>query len=222
LSSTSEKNKTCAVIPFYNEAESIAHVINRTLNYVDTVIAVNDGSTDNSFEKIPESPGIIILTNPVNSGKGYALSLGLRKSIEIKSDFTITLDADLQHPPEFIPQFLEMLNNCDIVIGNRLGNVENMPLQRIMSNKITSFLMSIKTRRQIKDSQCGYRGFRTSVLNDIMPLRKGYEAESEMIIKASRNNLKIDFVRIPAVYGAEKSKIKPVQTIYGFLRVLFI
>jgi glycosyltransferase involved in cell wall biosynthesis len=222
LSNILKKNKTCAIIPFFNEESSIAKVIEQSLNYVDIVIAVNDGSTDKSVEKIPVNNRIIILTNAINRGKGFALNLGFQKSIEEKTEYTITLDADFQHPPEYIPVFLKKLFDNEIVIGNRLGNVNNMPLQRILSNKITSFLMTIKTKHVIADSQCGFRGFRTNVLKDIMPSCNGFEAESEIVIKASRKKLKIGFVQIPSIYRNEKSKIKPVQAIYGFLRVLFI
>lgn len=217
-----KKNRTCAIIPFFNEENTIAEIIEQTLQHVDFVIAINDGSTDKSYQRIPISNRVIVLTNTENKGKGYSLNIGFRKSIEFNTEFTVTLDADNQHPPEFIPIFFEKLLHNDIVIGNRLGNISNMPPQRILSNKITSFLMTVKTKQSILDSQCGFRAFRTSVLHHLIPTYSGFEAESEILIKAARNKLKIDYVKIPTIYGNEKSKIKPIQTIYGFLRVLFI
>ena len=80
-----------------------------------------------------------------NYGKGYALQEGFDESIKEDFDFIITLDADKQHNPAFIPEFISKLNNFDIVIGNRLNDTKQMPFQRILSNKITSFLLSLKT-----------------------------------------------------------------------------
>lgn len=222
MNSTLKKSNVCAVIPFYNEEKTIKEIINKTLNYVDLVICIDDGSTDNSFNKISDNENVIVLKNDFNMGKGYSLKRGFKKSLELKTNYTITLDADLQHPPEYIPAFLEKLNSSDLVIGNRLNDLSKMPFQRIMSNKITSKLLSIKTKRKILDSQCGFRGFRTEILNLILPAFKGYEAESEMLVTAARNNLRINFINIPTIYGFEKSKMRPLQTIKGFIKVLLV
>ncbi len=222
MSITSNQNKTCAVIPFYNEERTIAEVINRALNFVNAVIAVNDGSTDNSKKNVPKNERIICLENIVNEGKGVALNKGFAESTKRGFEFTITLDSDLQHIPDKIPDFILALNNYDIVIGNRLNDLSDMPLHRILSNKISSGLLSLKTGQKILDSQSGFRGFRTKILNDILPSFSGYEAESEILINAARKNYKIGFVPIPTIYADEKSKIKPVQIIFSFFKTLFI
>lgn len=222
MSSTSKKNKVCAVIPFYNESSTISKIALETLNFVDVVILVNDGSTDDSVNFVPVDERIILISSKTNEGKGSALRNGFLKSMEMNFDYTVTLDADYQHEPKWIPSLIKELDTFDIIIGNRLNNISDMPFQRILSNRITSFLLSLKTGIKIIDSQCGYRAFRTDILKNILPSYNRFEAESEMLILASRNNLKIGSVNISTIYGNEKSKIKPIQTIYGFLRVLFI
>ncbi len=96
-----------------------------------------------------------------------------------------------------------------------------MPIQRILSNRITSSLLSIKTGQKISDSQCGFRGYKAAVLKNVNSYSSGYEAESEMIIYASRADFKIGFVNIPTIYGNEKSKMNPVEAILGFIKILF-
>ncbi len=201
MNNTLDRVETCAIIPFFNEEKTIEEIVEKTLSYVDCVIAVDDGSDDNSASKIAGNEKVVLIKNIVNRGKGYSLSIGFRKSIELNSDFTITLDADLQHPPEYIPKFLDKLKENDVVIGNRLNDFKNMPLQRILSNKLTSALLTLKTKNKIVDSQCGFRGYRTKILNSIIPKFSGFEAESEIIVKAARNNYQIDFVSIPTIYG---------------------
>ncbi len=221
MNNTSKENKTCAVIPFYNEFNTIDKIINETLKYTDFVIAVNDGSSDKSETKIRKDDRIVLIHNEKNSGKGYSLKRGLEECIKRGFQTIITIDADLQHNPESIPFLISYLENFDIVIGNRLNNLKSMPFHRILSNKITSFLLSKKTRIKILDSQCGFRAFKGNILKNILPSSNGYEAESEMIILAARNNYSIGFKEIPTIYSNEKSKMKSVKTIIGFIKILF-
>ncbi len=220
MNNTLKKNSVCAVIPFYNEAGTIAEVIERTLNFVDCVIAVNDGSTDGSADLIRNIKRLVLISNATNRGKGLALNRGFSESIKANFRITVTLDADLQHEPELILKLIEGIENFDIIIGNRLGNLKTMPLHRIASNKLTSFLLSIKTGQRLIDTQSGFRAYRTKILNDILPSSPGFEAESEILINASRKDYKIGFVRVPTIYGLEKSKMKSFQAICGFIKIL--
>jgi glycosyltransferase involved in cell wall biosynthesis len=217
----SKAHRICAVIPFYNEKETITSIVNDTLDYVQFVFAVNDGSDDGfSIEAINQSE-IKLINLDRNYGKGKALSIGFEAAVSAEFDFVVTLDADLQHDPKYIPNLLEGLQSSDIVIGNRLKNLKGMPIQRRLSNKLTSFLLTVKTSQNILDSQCGYRAYKAEVLKSVRTNCSGFEAESEILIKAAKKGFKLGFVDIPTIYGREKSKMRPVQAIVGFLRVLF-
>ena len=96
-----------------------------------------------------------------------------------------------------------------------------MPLHRKMSNKITSFLLSLKTGVKIIDSQCGFRAYKAEVIKNIRTVKNGYEAESEILIKAARKRYKIGFTDISTIYGNEESKMSPVKTTFNFIKVLF-
>lgn len=221
MNNSLNQNKICAIIPFYNESEHLPGIINDTLPFVDRIIAVNDGSTDNSASLIPKSKEIQTISYAVNKGKGYALNLGFMECIKSGYGYTVTLDADYQHNPEYIPSLIKELDSSDIVIGNRLNKLNRMPIHRIISNKLTSFLLSIKTKTKIIDSQCGFRAYKTSVLESILPSYEGFEAESEIILNAANKNLKISFVYVPTIYNNEKSKMRSFQAIKGFIKVLF-
>ena len=218
------KNKICALIPFYNEEKFIEETVRKTAKFVDLIIAVNDGSTDKSAGLIKNQEKVIVIAHEKNLGKGAAIKSGFEEALKQNCDFLITLDADMQHEPDYIPKFIEKANgeNADLVVGNRRWNVSGMPPHRRLSNFLTSKLLTIKTGTKILDSQSGYRLFRCEKLSSLFPKFTGFEAESEILIKAARNNLKISFVNIPTIYNDNKSKMKSVQAIIGFIKVLFI
>lgn len=215
-----QKVKVCAVIPLYNEKNFLFDVVSETLNFVDFIIAVNDGSSDGSEETIVNLDRVQVISLNRNYGKGYALQVGFNECIKNNFDIVFTLDADKQHDPAFIPDFISQINTFDIVIGNRLTDTSDMPMQRIISNKITSFLLSVKTGQNIFDSQCGYRAYNINVLKLIKTFSVGYEAESEILISSVKRDFKIGFVKIPTIYGNEKSKMNSFSAILGFIKVL--
>ncbi|MFH2029606.1 MAG: glycosyltransferase family 2 protein [Bacteroidota bacterium] len=212
-------NSICAVIPIYNESQFIAEVINRSLKYVDKIILVNDGSTDDFKEKLSPNFSVELINHEKRLGKGAALKSGLEKALDNNFDYIITLDGDLQHEPERIPAFLNALKSYDCVIGNRMKNISEMPKHRRISNFATSFLLSKKLGIKILDSQSGFRAFKKNVISEILPDSLGFEAESEMLIKTAKLGFSIGFVDVPTIYGNEKSKMKSIKAIIGFIKV---
>lgn len=215
-------NNVAAVIPFYNERDTINEVIERTKNYVSYIFAVDDGSTDGSSEAIIKSENVFVIRDSINRGKGYALRTGMNAAF--KKGFTeiVTLDADLQHKPEEIPFLLNGLSDFDVVIGNRLNDLKGMPFQRRFSNRITSKLLSIKTGQKLLDSQCGFRAYRSEIIEKIQTEKNGYEAESEILIRASLMGFRIGFTDVSTIYGNEKSKMNGFRTTVDFIKILFL
>lgn len=220
MNSSINQNKVCVVIPVYNEVEFLDKLLPKVKKIATKLICVDDGSTDGSKELVEPNLDIVLISNGKNRGKGYSLKVGLIESLKYDCDFVITMDADMQHLPEQIPEFLEKLKTYDVVIGNRLHTLKGMPPQRILSNKLTSWLLSKKIGVKIIDSQSGYRGFKKEVVKHILPFETGFEAETEMLINATLNNFSIGFVNIPTIYNNNKSKMRPFQAIIGFLRIL--
>jgi glycosyltransferase involved in cell wall biosynthesis len=214
-------NLICAVVPFFNEKETLRSVLDETLDLVDFIIAVNDGSTDDDYLDLQNNSKLKIINFERNSGKGKALKSGFEEAVKSGFKTVLTLDADLQHEPKHIPKLINALSSFDIVIGNRLKNLKGMPIQRKLSNKLTSFFLTLKTGQKILDSQCGFRAFKIEVLKKVKTRYNGFEAESEILVKAAKQGFKIGFVDITTIYGNEKSKMQPVQAIIGFLKVLF-
>jgi glycosyltransferase involved in cell wall biosynthesis len=216
--------KSCVLIPAYNAVQSIQELISRIQKGFGNVqvIVVDDGSQDGTSQAAAFGRAIV-LRHDRNSGKGAALQTGF--SFVTKSthfEFILTMDSDLQHQPEDISKFftVQKETQTDIVIGQRKRLKSGMPIHRILSNTITSILVSLKTGKYIKDSQCGFRLFRRKVIEAFDLKTTGYEAETEFLIQAVRRGYQIEFVPIQTIYGDEKSHMTHWATTKNFLKVL--
>jgi glycosyltransferase involved in cell wall biosynthesis len=212
------------IIPAFNAEETIGAVIAGVAKYItsENIVVVDDGSSDTTAS-VAASFGVQVLSHPVNRGKGAALQTGFDFTLQSSLKAVITLDADLQHPPGFIPQFLGLYSSgdYDIIIGSRLHAKKGMPFHRILSNTITTFLVSARTAKKIADSQSGYRLVDRKVLDSVRLTSYGFEAETEFIIKAAAHGFRFGFVPIETVYNGEKSHMTNFATTVNFVRILF-
>lgn len=209
-----------AVIPFYNPEDIFKKVIEDVLPIVDYLVLVNDGSTQDVNQLLTNNAKVYLIKLEQNSGKGAALKKGFSKAIELGSKYIITLDSDYQHEPKYIPAFLEALKTSGFVIGKRNFSFSQMPFMRVLSNTITSKVLSIKTKQKIFDSQSGFRGFDSSIIQLILPETDGFEAESEMILRAANKGIRISFIDISTKYDNQKSSIRALKSIISFLKVI--
>jgi len=212
------------IIPAFNAEGTVGAVIVGVAKHInrENIIVVDDGSSDTTAS-VASSFGARVMSHPANRGKGAALQTGFNFIIQSSLDAVITLDADLQHPPEFIPQFTGLYSSgqYDIIIGSRLHNKRGMPLHRVLSNTITTFLVSARTAKKISDSQSGYRLINRKVLEFVCLKTNGFEAETEFIIKAASHGFRFGVVPIETVYAGEKSHMTNFSTTVNFVKVLF-
>ena len=210
----------CIIIPAFNEAEHIGAVVKKCLSMCQAVIVVDDGSKDKTAYEA-ESAGANVLRHRKNSGKAAALATGFKYAIQKDFDYVITLDADGQHDPAEISNFLEEASRgqADIIIGSRMGNTHPMPLQRRFTNLASSKILSFIMGRAVSDSQSGYRMMKRAVIENVKMTKSGFQGESEFLIKAARKGFIIKEIPISTIYGGEKSKVHPVRDIAGFLRL---
>lgn len=211
---------TLVIIPAYNEAGHIGQIIRSIKGMGLKVLVVDDGSTDDTA-KAARDAGVVCLINLRNVGKGACLVKGFRYAIDNGFDSVITMDADGQHLTSDIPLFLQMAQlGSFFIVGNRMGEIRNMPATRLATNRFMSWLISQVTGQKIPDSQCGFRFMRTDVLERIKLNTAKYETESEILIKAARLKIKIDSVPIKTVYEGKKSQINPFVDTFRFIRFM--
>jgi len=215
--------KICFLIPSFNEEKTIGSIVNNLKKKNFDVIVVNDGSCDKTKE-FAENEGAIVINHPKNLGKGASIKDGFLYFLNSTDcDAVIIMDGDGQHDANDINKFLDYANkyNCDMVIGNRMYNTKNMPIARFLTNKFTSFVISLISKQKIPDTQCGFRLIKRNVIKDLKLESTKYDTESEMIIDASKKGYKIASVPIRTIYTSRKSKINPFKdTIRFFLLII--
>jgi glycosyltransferase involved in cell wall biosynthesis len=204
--------RTVAIIPAFNEARTIQQVIDGLRGNVDHVLVVDDGSTD-ATASLARRAGADVLEHGTNRGKGHAI----RSAIEwvVARDFThaLMLDGDMQHLPGEAPLLLSAAarTGVDLVLGERRFGREAMPASRYHANRLGSRVLSWFVGSRFSDTQCGFRVVRVEALRGIALRARGYDIETEMLVKLSRRRARITTVPVTAVYAGQRSKLRPVR-----------
>lgn len=218
-----DRTNVAALIPCYFEEKHIREVAARALAQLDTVLVVDDGSTDGT-ERAARAAGVEVIRHPVNQGKGAAIKTGLRElSARAGTEYALILDGDGQHLPEEIPKFLAAANatRAPLLVGTRMSDTRRMPFVRRTTNRFMSWQISRVCGQEVPDSQCGFR----MVHRDLAPAMVAiattkFDYETEMLVVASRRGARIAAVPISTIYGDEVSKIHPVHDTLRFFAMM--
>ncbi len=205
--------RVAALVPAYQAAATVGEVILRlqALPTPPAILVVDDGSRDATAE-VARQLGARVHSFAGNRGKGHALLAGfglLRREF----DAVVTLDADGQHPPECLPDFVRAAEaGVDLVLGRR-ARTPDMPASRRFANAFSSGWATRLAGQRISDSQCGYRLHGRALL-ERTPLTPGrYEVETELVVRAARLGFRIAEDEIPTVYGEAKSQIHTLRDV---------
>jgi glycosyltransferase involved in cell wall biosynthesis len=210
------------VIPCYKAEATIGALVKRLSPFVAArhVFCVDDGSGDGTAAAILAS-GARLLTHEVNRGKGRALQTAFAEVVAQGYTGAVAMDADLQHLPEELPRFLAVADRYDVVIGARDYDIDNMPLDRYLTNRVTSLVTSALAGTAVSDSQSGYRYLSRRALAFVPVTGSRFDMESEQIIRAGRMGLRVGEVPISTVYGEGVSHIRPGADTVRFVRMVF-
>ncbi|HIH11079.1 TPA: glycosyltransferase family 2 protein [Candidatus Woesearchaeota archaeon] len=191
------------VIPAYNEEKYIGAVVEEVKKYVPNVIVIDDGSRDRTAE-IAKQHKVILIRHSTNLGKGAALRNGCDFAIKKGAKALVVLDADGQHDPSKIPEFLGKLSEFGLVFGYRELST-TMPFILRFGNRFISKSTHILYGISLRDTQSGYRAFTAETYPTIRWESSDYGMESEMIAKAGKHRLKYAEIPIQTIY-ADKYK----------------
>ncbi|NIV03176.1 MAG: glycosyltransferase [Calditrichae bacterium] len=227
-----QKRQCGIIIPVYNSAQFLEELLHRIArvqanlsDWTFQVVIVDDGSRPavpqfSHFDNLDMTQ----LRHDDNLGKGAALKSGFIHFLKQEGiSAVLSLDADLQHPPEYIPQFLEKFERGreDILIGSRRRHLKVMPFHRIISNTLTSFIISLLIGQKVLDSQCGFRLYSRRALQSVHAEETRFHLESEFLIRSGWQNFSIGHVQIPTIYNDAPSAIKNIPDTVNFIGLIF-
>jgi len=209
------KKKIFAIIPGYNEGKHVGEVIANVKKYVDNIIVVDDGSKDDT-SLAAEKEKVFVLKHIINMGKGAAMKTGCDFALSKAADVIIAIDADGQHEPAEIPNFVSALEGADIVFGYRKLSGK-MPFVLRFGNWFISKSARLLYGVDLHDTQCGYRAFTSLAYKKIRWRALDYSMESEMIANTGKHKLRYKEIPIQTIYS---DKYKGTTVIDG-VKIVF-
>lgn len=209
------------IIAAFNEEKVIASVLHDFSQTEYHVVVVDDGSTDNTAEKVIQS-GAILIRHPINLGQGAALQTGIDYAIKHGATHIVTFDADGQHDFHDIATMLNTLDrdNLDIVLGSRfLGTTKNMPLSRHILLKLACWFTRLSSGLPVTDAHNGLRIFKTSVAKQLRLYQPRMAHATEIIYKIRSSRLNFREVPVTTRY-TEYSKRKGQRSLSGVIQII--
>jgi len=206
------------VVPIYNEEKAIQEFLKKLKDALKNVkisheiIAVDDASSDKTYERLKEVKGLRVIRHPYNKGYGASLKTGARNS---KGSYVLFIDGDGEHDPKNIPKLTKYRKTYDMVVGARKF-YSSTP--RMIAKKIITGLANYVSEVKIPDLNCGLRLVKRDILLnylDSLPNRFSFTSTITMIFIKSGYSIK--YVPVNILKRKGKSKINPVKDFINFL-----
>lgn len=221
-----ENKKLAIVIPTYNEKENITELVSRIsrLNLNIRIIVVDDNSPDRTWESVEEiakkNPSVRLIRRMYKRGLGTAYVEGFKEAIAGQADYIFGMDADFSHDPDHIPDFLEAIKSCDVVVGSRYLDgisVVNWPLSRLILSIAANKYVRFITGLGVSDTTSGFMCYKREALSSI-PLDNvesdGYSFLVEMKYRIHKKGFKLK--EIPIVF-TERRKGRSKMSLRVFM-----
>ena len=212
--------KLLILIPCYNTHKYLRQLLSLIVSKTDiTILLIDDGSSPPlSIDEFQDN-NIILKRNDINKGKGHSIKLGFCYALDNNYTHVITLDGDMQHDPIDINKFINHDKDTDFLIGSRKFK-RPMPYSRILSNTITSGIISMLVHKRINDSQCGYRRYKMSSISGFNFKENGYLLESEILLNCIDRNTTVHNIDIKLIYDGSPSYINKFDDSMRFVRLI--
>jgi dolichol-phosphate mannosyltransferase len=192
--------KLSIIIPVYNEERTIEELISRVqaVKLDKEIIAVDDGSTDDTASILDALEGIIVL-HKKNGGKGSAIREGLKS---VTGEMIVIQDADLEYDPNDFVMMIDIMQKerADVVYGSRVLHADYRISYRrfFWGGKLVTFIANILYGLSITDEPTCYKMIRTELLKSLDLRCSRFEFCPEVTAKLARRKIRI--VEVPISY----------------------
>jgi glycosyltransferase involved in cell wall biosynthesis len=181
-------------IPTFNEENTIARIVLEAQKHAKVVVVCDDGSSDLTCE-IATRLGADVVRHNKNLGYGVAINSLFKRAREIGADALVTLDGDGQHDPSEISAVLKPITDgtADVVIGSRFIDdcgTSEMPVYRKLGAKLITKMVN-GSKNGVSDAQSGFRAYNRKAIEQLNVVEAGMGASVEILLEASRQDLKI-------------------------------
>lgn len=209
---------TWLIVPCYNEGTVIFDVLSHARETFPNIVAVNDGSHDNSAEQI-RAAGAHLVNHPVNLGQGAAIQTGVEYArAQPGAKYFVTFDADGQHQVKDVARMVERLRTepLDIVVGTRFAGQDNSQVPWIKRVVLkTVVMLSPRTRKLgLTDAHNGLRAFNKKVADEMNIRMNGMSHASEIVAMIEKFGWRVDEEPVDILY-TEYSMSKGQSLING-------
>ena len=218
--STPGPERTAVVIPVYNHGSTVKSVIRKTMNLSLRVIAVNDGSTDDTSRSLAAIEALTALHPRQTLGMGAAILSGLAEAARI-ADWAVTIEADGQHNPEDIPLLLAAISGGErpIVVGNRRGmDAREVPWTSRFGREFSNFWVRASGGPPVADTQSGFRVYPIPETLHLGVRARRFQFEVEVLARARWHNIPVLEVPVRVIYPPGNQRISHYRPFLDFMR----
>jgi glycosyltransferase involved in cell wall biosynthesis len=216
-----ERLKVCILVPTYNNAKSLAPLIEDLQHFNARIIVVNDGSTDDTENILTLFPGVLSISYFPNRGKGFALRKGFHAAVELGYDYAISIDSDGQHFAKDIPAFLDVLekNPGALIIGARNMDQSSIPAKSSFGHRFSNFWFQVETGIKLPDTQSGFRLYPVARLQSLIFITSRFEFEIEVIVCAAWKGIPVIPVPVSVYYAPAGERVSHFRPFADFTRI---
>ena len=213
--------KACVIIPTYNNAATLAAVIEDVAQYSNHIIVVNDGSTDNTIDIVKNYPAVQFISYVKNIGKGWAMRQAFACASDKGYKYGITIDSDGQHFAKDLPAFINKLKEEPnaIIIGARNMGQASVPGGSSFGNKFSNFWFKVETGITSPDTQSGFRLYPLEPLKKMHFITRKYEFEIEVLVRAAWKGVKVISVPVTVYYAPKEERVSHFRPYKDFFRI---
>ncbi|QKF83504.1 glycosyltransferase family 2 protein [Halarcobacter ebronensis] len=214
-------NKIAVVVPTYNNFNTINDVIKDILKFGYLAIVVDDGSSTNLKEILPNDENLILLRHEINRGKGAAITTGVQKAKELGYEYVVTMDGDGQHLANQIKLLVDNYSEDTIIIGARNFDISNVPNGSKFGRWFSNLWACWDTDQIITDSLSGFRIYPTSILNlDIKTSR--FDWEMEVLVKHAWAKKRIKEVIVECYYPKPEERVSHFKKFGDTMAIVWV